>query len=69
MSEKNATNVFEVNTGDSTVKVPEVVLFPFDDYCVPFKRSMRVELKSPTREGIVLKPGPPGSCDTLHVIP
>ena len=67
MSEKNATNVFEVNTGDSTVKVPEVVLFPFDDYCVPFKRSMRVELKSPTREGIVLKPGPPGSCDTLRI--
>ncbi len=71
MSDKNprgrTDDRFEVGTGLSAVSVPEVVLFPFDPYCVPFVRSLRVELQSPTREGEVVGYGPAGSCDALRV--
>lgn len=66
-TQSKTDDLFEVRTGLSAVKVPEAVLFPFDEYCVPFKRSMKVELQSPAREGIVVAPGPAGSPDSCHI--
>lgn len=68
MKPKNeAEAVIEVRMGASSAGVPEAVLFPFDTFCVPFARGMRVELQSPVKEGVVVPLGPPGSADALRV--
>lgn len=53
--------------GTGSVHVPDVVLFPYDPYCIPFVRGLRVHLEAPTREGRVIERGPPGSTDAHRV--
>jgi hypothetical protein len=60
-------NMITVHTGPAAPRVPEAVLFPFDEFAVPFRRGMRLELQSCTREGVVIAPGPPGTVDTLRI--
>ncbi len=67
MTISNSESVFDVHLGTSSARVPEAVLFPFDTFCVPFARGMRVELQSPTKEGVVVPRGPQESCDAHRV--
>ena len=62
-----STPLFQVHTGAVAAQVPEAVLFPFDPWCVPFVRGLRVHLEKPTRKPPVLTPGPPGSTDSLRI--
>ena len=78
----NAT--VEVESGSPSFAVEEAVLFPFDDYSIPFRKDVLMTLipgsRQPHeyREGAsyepdhpgepVLKLGPPGTCDCMEII-
>ena len=54
------------------ISTDQVVLFPFDDYSIPFQHGVRLQLV-PYRAGvdrtrIVVHPGPPGTPDCSRAI-
>ena len=54
------------------VTTDQIVLFPFDDYSIPFQHGVRLQLV-PYRAGvdrtrIVVHPGPPDAPDSSRVI-
>jgi len=61
-----------IKNGPERVESDGVVLFPFDDFSLPFKNGLRLHLvpyKSPVdRTRIVVAPGPAGAPDDLRVI-
>ena len=60
-----------VKNGVPSPTVSEAVLFPFDDYTIPFTAGLRLHLVPGKRPGqknpIVVPAGPPGSHDDKHV--
>jgi len=49
----------------------EIVLFPFDDYSIPFQHGLKLQLvpySCSHGRNIVLERGPPGSPDSKHVV-
>ena len=61
-----------IKNNPENVSGDRVVLFPFDDYSMPFQHGVRLHLvrykASVDRTRIVIKPGPPGSPDCGGVI-
>ena len=61
-----------IDNGSPKVSLNEVVLFPFDDFSIPFTDGLRLHLLQKNNAGfareIVLKTGDPGSPDSRLVV-
>jgi len=56
-----------IYNGSPCVSLKEVVLFPFDDYSIPFQRGMQLKLVGRQAGEVVVAPGPPGAPDSQAI--
>ncbi len=76
--------MIHVDSGSPTFSTDEAVLFPFDDYSIPFRKDVLMTLVpgsrkpgdyrenasyEPNHPGVpVIENGPPGTCDSMEIV-
>ena len=76
--------MIHVDSGSPTFSTDEAVLFPFDDYSIPFRKDVLMTLVpgsrqpgehrenasyEPNHPGVpVVENGPPGTCDSMEIV-